>query len=84
VTGSAEAGLSFCHADGTPYGAPPSASLVLVLVQSLAFQALRGLGFGERDVRAALARALEVTEPSAELEPVLRRCLALLSERACR
>jgi Holliday junction resolvasome RuvABC DNA-binding subunit len=55
-----------------------------VLVQAQAFQALRGLGFGEHDVRAALARALEATEPSAEREPVLRRCLALLSERACR
>lgn len=77
VTGSVETGLQFQHADGTPYGAEVSATPVLVHART--FQALRGLGFGERDARQAIERARAELAPDAELEAVLRHCLQLLS-----
>jgi hypothetical protein len=70
-------GLSVRHADGTPYGAPPS--VPLALVQARAFRALRGLGFAEREARHALDRTLETLESDVELEVVLRHCLELLT-----
>jgi len=76
---SADQRLVFLHADGTPYGAPPDAPIALL--QARAFQALRGLGFGEQDSR----RALELTLrdfPEAKLDAVLRHCVQQLSERA--
>jgi hypothetical protein len=81
VEGSSDAQLEFLHADGTRYGARPAASVVSV--QTRAFQALCDLGFGERDARRALTRCLEELEPEASLEVVVRRCLELLTERAC-
>jgi len=80
ITGSVSAGVSVHHADGTPYGALPSAASTLV--QARAFRALRELGFGERDARRALVDALEKLEPRAELEAILRHCLELLTVRA--
>ncbi|RYZ08621.1 MAG: HNH endonuclease [Myxococcales bacterium] len=76
-----ERGLVFSHADGTPYGSAPSAASSLV--HTRAFQALRGLGFGEADVRRVLARALQELQPDAALEHRLRWCLERLTERTC-
>jgi Holliday junction resolvasome RuvABC DNA-binding subunit len=80
LTGSATTGISVRHADGTPYGTLPSASSTLVHVR--AFRALRELGFGERDTRRALNETLQMLEPDAELDAVLRHCLELLTARA--
>ena len=83
IVGNITSGLGFRHADGTPYGAAPSAPQVLV--RARAFQALRGLGFGEREARQALAQCLDASAPNApadDLEAVLRQCLDLLSVRA--
>ena len=80
ITGSLALGLEFRHADGTPYGSPPSAPHALL--QARAFQALRGLGFGEREARQALSRAADELAPDAELETVVRHCLELLTARA--
>jgi RuvA, C-terminal domain len=80
VTGNA-AGFAFVHADGTAYGARPAAAVASVRVRAL--QALRGLGFGERDARQALDDALRDGGDVTELEAVLRRCLAQLSQGAC-
>jgi hypothetical protein len=80
ITGSATTGITACHADGTPYGALPSASSTLV--HARAFRALRELGFGERDARRALADAFQRLEPGAELDAVLRQCLEVLTARA--
>jgi hypothetical protein len=77
---SSETELSFCHADGKPYGARVSAPDALA--HARAFQALRGLGFGERDVRQALERARSELPPESAIEAVLRHCLDQLSARA--
>jgi hypothetical protein len=81
IAGSAtERGLLVRHADGTLYGTLPA--VPVALVQTRAFQALRGLGFTERSARQALNRALETLEPHAELEVVLRHALQLLTANA--
>jgi 5-methylcytosine-specific restriction endonuclease McrA len=80
ITGSVSKDLTVCHADGTLYGAAISAPSVLV--HARAFQALRGLGFGERDARQALESTRAALGNDAELEAVLRHCLDLLSARA--
>jgi Holliday junction resolvasome RuvABC DNA-binding subunit len=71
----------FRHADGTPYGAELSASSSLV--QTHAFQALRSLGFGEGEVRRALAEARQDLSSDASVEQVLRYSLERLTARAC-
>lgn len=80
ITGTVSQCLTFCHADGTPYGSEVSAAPVLL--RTRAFQALRGLGFGERDARQALERARAELPPDSELEATLRHCLDSLSARA--
>jgi Holliday junction resolvasome RuvABC DNA-binding subunit len=77
VQGSVGAGLVVEHADGTSYGSPVSP--VVADVQAQAFRALRGLGFGEREVRRALLQVAADLGPSAQLEPILRRALAVLT-----
>jgi hypothetical protein len=81
IVGDAVKSAKFLHADGTPYGAPPSAPVSHV--QAQAFRALCGLGFGEREARQAMTRALHECGPGDSLEAVVRQCLALLTERAC-
>jgi Holliday junction resolvasome RuvABC DNA-binding subunit len=76
------AGFAFFHADGTAYGARPAAPVASL--RARAFQALRGLGFGERDVRQALDEALRDGGDVTELEAVLRSCLGQLTQGACR
>ena len=80
ITGSATAGISVQHADGTPYGTLPSASSTLVHARAL--RALRELGFGEREARRALTETQEGLQPDAELDVLLRHCLDLLTARA--
>ena len=78
IEGSVATGLAFFHADGAPYGLPASPSAAGV--QARAFQALRGLGFGEREARQALAHCLDAS--ATDLETVLRQCLDRLSARS--
>ena len=78
VEGSVATGLTFRHADGTPYGLLPSPAAAGV--QARAFQALRGLGFGEREAKQALNHCHDVSVT--DLEVVLRQCLDRLSARA--
>lgn len=80
VTKAANGDLLFTHADGAQYGELPIAPVAVL--QARAFRALRGLGFGERDVRSALSRVLQTLPPDTDLETVVRRCLELLTERA--
>ena len=80
LRGSVASGLEFHHADGTPCGSRPSASAAWT--HARAFRALRGLGFGEREVRQVLTEAQQTLAPDAELEMVLRHCLELLTVRA--
>jgi hypothetical protein len=77
VQGNVVDGLVFRHADGTSYGG--SGAAAVADVQTQAFRALRGLGFGEREARRALSQAAAESGQSAQLEPILRRALALLT-----
>ncbi len=73
--------LVVSHADGTPYGAVPSAAASLV--HTRAFQALRGLSFGDGDVRRALAEARREMVSDVPLDELLRYCLERLTARVC-
>jgi 5-methylcytosine-specific restriction endonuclease McrA len=77
VQGNVASGLVFQHADGTSYGKVVSAAVADV--QTQAFRALRGLGFGERDARRALSQVAAESDVGVQLEPVLRRALAVLT-----
>jgi hypothetical protein len=82
--------LLVCHADGTPYGEMPVADLASV--QAEAFRRLRGFGFGENAVRAALYLVIQRVRARAQgrtrgprhvhagIEVVLREALTLLTE----
>jgi hypothetical protein len=80
IEGRAPAALRFRHADGTDYGAaqPPNRADV----QLRAFRALRSLGFGERDARLALRQSATHMGENADLEPLLRHAIELLTARA--
>src|SRR5690606_8626579 len=75
--------LSFCHADGSPYGVATDPCALDVYAK--VFGALRTLQFSEREARAALdACRREVAAPGVVLtkEALLRRALELLAEPA--
>ena len=77
IEGSAPAALRFRHADGTPYGgavSPNAADL-----QLRAYRALRTLGFAERDARLAIHQSVTHVGENAELEPLLRHAIELLT-----
>jgi hypothetical protein len=80
IEGRAPTALRFRHADGAEYGAalPPNAADV----QPRAFQALRTLGFGEREARLALRQSATDVGGTAQLEPLLRHAIELLTARA--
>ena len=78
VEGSVAAGLTFRHADGSPYGAAVAGGAVDV--RAKAFQALRGLGFGEGEARRALGQLAHVGGAES-VESLVRCCLLLLTER---
>ncbi|RYZ05526.1 MAG: hypothetical protein EOO73_19960 [Myxococcales bacterium] len=75
-----ERGLVFRHANGTRYKSAPSAASSIV--QTGAFRALRGLGFGEADARRVLARARQELQPDVSLDHLRRWCLEGLTETA--
>jgi len=79
IVGSVDGGVTFLHADGTRYGAPPD--VPTALLQARAFRALRALGFGEREARHVLEQTMQDC-PDTALDAVLRQCLRLLSEHA--
>ncbi len=72
--------LTFTHADGRPYGAPPpltsaSASPAPSPVSEDAIHALTGLGFPLREARARVADGLTHVGGEATLETVIRAAL---------
>jgi hypothetical protein len=78
IEGGSAASIRFRHADGGAYG--EIASLQTVATQTKVFAALRGLGFREKEVRAALATLCarpELRETTAER--LLRAALAELT-----
>src|SRR4051812_22633716 len=80
IEGSAPTALRFRHADGTDYGAALSPNAADV--QLRAFQALRALGFGEREARVALRQSATHVGDDAQLEQLLRHTVGLLTARA--
>jgi hypothetical protein len=80
IEGTAPDAIRFRHADGTDYGAAPSPNGADV--QLRAYRALRTLGFSEREARLALHRSATHVGEDAELEPLLRHAIGLLTARA--
>lgn len=68
VEGRPSRGLRFTHADGTPYGGPVSPEVAAL--RAAAFQALRGLGFREREARRVVDRANEPIGPADQRPPM--------------
>jgi len=76
VDGKPSSGLSFRHADGSPYGGTLQVDVAERNAQ--VFAALRQLGFKERQCRSALDRCSATLPPTASREEVLRAALSLL------
>ncbi|HWP05032.1 MAG TPA: hypothetical protein VNN72_04790, partial [Polyangiaceae bacterium] len=70
ITGTPASGLSFAHADGTPYGG--AVGPAVADVRARAFQALVGMGFHESEAKRALAR---IAHSVSSLEQVIRQAL---------
>ena len=80
VRGAVSTGLTFTHADGRAYGAPPLPPIATSTTSDAtddAVAALRGLGFTIAQARRAVAEATSHGGPDAPLEDVLRRALAV-------
>jgi hypothetical protein len=83
VEGSAPLALRFTHSDGTVYGGNPTP--VVTELRANAFRALRGMGFGEAEVRKALLASAAGLHDPQSLESVLRSALLeLTSSRVTR
>jgi RuvA, C-terminal domain len=80
IEGRVSTGLRFFHADGRPYGTPPTSSDFDLRAQVVS--ALRGLGFAERDAQRAVADAETHVGSDATLEHLLRAALEVLTPRA--
>jgi hypothetical protein len=79
IEGKTSSGLIFRHADGSPYGA--ALSPATADASARAFQALRGLGFREGEVRRAMSEAAQLVSGSANVEALVRHCLRGFTER---
>jgi RuvA, C-terminal domain len=81
IEGRVSTGLRFFHADGRPYGAPPTSNGGFDL-RARVVSALRGLGFAEREAQRAVADAETHVGSDATLERLLRAALEVLTPRA--
>ena len=70
-------GLSFRHADGTPYGEAPRPEAVDAGAK--AFQGLVGMGFRESEARRAIAQARQLRPMKGDVKELLRAALQVLS-----
>jgi hypothetical protein len=81
ITGNVASGLAFRRSDGAKYGTTATAPSADACER--AFRGLRGMGFGEREVRSALARVRELTDrpsgSSLSTESILREALVILT-----
>jgi hypothetical protein len=78
VEGDASGSLCFRHADGTPYGALPSADSAEL--RAKACRALTAMGYRETEAKRALAQV--PTSSSGTLEHLVRRALRELASDA--
>ena len=77
VVGRFSEGLRFLHADGRPYGAPAT-DLGARRVLAEAFEALKGMGWKEREAKTlvdALRCDVDGASPTPDLEEVVREAL---------
>jgi hypothetical protein len=74
ISGTPSSGLSFSHADGTPYGTVVAPALADV--RAKAFQAVVGTGFRESEAKRALAK---IPNTVSSLEQVIRQALRELA-----
>ncbi|MFZ5893163.1 MAG: HNH endonuclease [Myxococcota bacterium] len=77
IEGKPSTGLTFKHADGTPYGG--TVQLGVAERQAQVFAALRGMGFKERECRTALDRCAATIASGATREEMLRAALYVLT-----
>ncbi len=84
VEGRVSSGLRFRHADGTEYGGVMDVACQVANAQTKAFQALRGLGFGEREARRALSEVVTDVGDGGSVESTVRAALHRLSVCASR
>lgn len=82
IEGRVSSGVAFRHADGSDYGTIRKVAAPVVDAQVRAFQALRQLGFGERESRRALSDVLAEVGAETSIEVTLRSALRRLSEGA--
>jgi hypothetical protein len=78
VEGRVSTGLTFRHADGSAYGAPPSPKAQDL--QTKLFAALRGMGFGERETRRALEAVRRRHAEALDAAVLLRAALTTLDD----
>jgi Holliday junction resolvasome RuvABC DNA-binding subunit len=82
IEGRSAKALLFRHADGSAFRGPVSARAAGAHRQ--AFAALRGLGFGESDVKKALAQlGFGVSVDSGSVEEIVRAALRALTAETC-
>ncbi|HEX5098288.1 MAG TPA: hypothetical protein VFV94_02260, partial [Polyangiaceae bacterium] len=74
ISGIPSSGLSFNHADGTPYGG--AVAPAVADTRAKAFQALVGMGFRESEAKRVLAR---IPHSVSSLEQVIRQALRELA-----
>src|SRR3954467_3837723 len=74
--GTPSEGLTFVHADGTPYGHAPSPAIAEL--RTRAYRALIHLGFRESEAKRALARA--PLTANVTLEDIIRQALRELAQ----
>jgi hypothetical protein len=77
IEGSVSSGLIFRHADGSSYGG--AVSPARQDLQTRLFQALRGMGFGERETRRGLDEARKKHSDATDPRVLLREALAALT-----
>jgi hypothetical protein len=80
VAGRVSSGLEFRHADGSSYGEVKS--LATADTSAKVFQALRNMGFREKETRQAVERANTHVGVAAPIEALLRRALQDLTSNA--
>ena len=77
IEGRVSSGLVFRHSDGTRYGTAVNPRAAATHTE--AFQALRGLGFREGEIRSALGRLRSDGKLEVGMDGVLRQALAILT-----
>ncbi len=82
IEGRPSTGLQFRHANGDPYGSP--IAIAAAADAADAFQALRSLGFKEKESKSVLATIMPHVGHAAEFEVIMKKALAILSAGVAR